>query len=227
MRSPRSDPSRSIQALIFDFDGLILDTEGPEFRTWQEIYRAHGAELSLSTYAVAIGTLNAFDPYAELERQLGRPIDREAVREERRRRTGELIEREPIRPGVETYLLDARQLGMKLGVASSSPRHWVAGHLDRLGLTPRFDCVKSADDVRRVKPEPELYLAALDALGVLPERAVALEDSPNGILAAKRAGLRCVAVPNELTRQLPLERADLRLDSLAEMSLTRLLDVLP
>lgn len=217
----------SIRALIFDFDGLILDTEGPEFQSWQEIYRAHGADLTLSTWAVAIGTLDAFDPYAELERQLGRPVDRETIRQERRRRNIELLEREPIRPGVETYLDDARRFGFKVGVASSSPRHWVAGHLDRLGLIARFDCLRCSDDVARVKPEPELYLSALGALGVAPDQAVALEDSPNGILAAKRAGMFCVAIPNELTRLLPLDRADIRLDSLAELSLAQLLDRLP
>ncbi|MGH2458018.1 MAG: HAD family hydrolase, partial [Chloroflexota bacterium] len=201
----------------------ILDTEGPEFRTWQEIYRAHGAELTLATYAVAIGTLNAFDAFAELERQLGRPIDRDALRRTRRQRNDELLAGEPIRPGVEDYLRDATALGLKLGVASSSPRWWVAGHLDRLGLISRFDCLKSADDVAVVKPEPELYLSALRALGVWPDQAIALEDSPNGILAAKRAGLYCVAVPNDLTKQLPLDRADLRLDSLADLSLARLL----
>jgi len=221
------DSPKLIRALIFDFDGLILDTEGPEFQSWQEIYRAQGADLTLSTYAVAIGTLDAFDPYAELERQLGRPIDRETIREERRRRNVELLECEPIRPGVESYLHDARRFGFKLGVASSSPRHWVAGHLDRLGLISRFDCLRCSDDVARVKPEPELYLSALGALGVAPEQAVALEDSPNGILAAKRAGMFCVAVPNGLTRQLPLDRADFRIDSLAEMSLEQLLGRLP
>lgn len=217
----------AIDAVVFDFDGLILDTEGPEFQSWQEIYRAYGRELPLATYAVAIGTLNAFDPISELERQLGVPLDREAIRQERRRRNRELLAREPIRPGVKTYLDDARRLGIKLGVASSSPREWVAGHLERLGLIDAFGCVKSADDVARVKPEPELYFSALGALNADPARAIALEDSPNGILAAKRAGMFCVAVPNQLTRQLPLDRADLRLDSLAELPLAGLIARLP
>lgn len=216
-----------IGALVFDFDGLILDTEGPEFQAWQETYHAHGCTLPLSTYAVAIGTLNAFDAYAELERQLGRPIDRETVRERCRRRNLELLERQSVRPGIEDYLRDARRLGLKLGVASSSPRSWVVGHLERLGLIQRFDCVRSADDVSLVKPDPELYLAALAALDVAPGAAIALEDSPNGLLAAKRAGMFCVAVPNPLTSQLPLDQADLRLDSLADLPLEDLLARVP
>jgi HAD superfamily hydrolase (TIGR01509 family) len=213
-----------IRALVFDFDGLILDTEGPEFQSWQEIYAANGCTLTFSKWALGIGTLNGFDPYADLEAQLGRPIDRGAVRTERRRRFAELIAGEPVRPGVEDYLAQARRLGLKLAIASSSPREWVTGHLSRLQLIDQFDCLRCADDVRQVKPDPELYQSALVALRAEANEAVALEDSPNGILAAKRAGLYCVAVPNALTRQLSLDHADLTMSSLEDLPLERLLE---
>lgn len=212
-----------IQALIFDFDGLILDTEGPEFTSWQEVFAAHGLTLPLSTYAVAIGTADAFDPLAELERQLGRSVDRERIRAARRARNQELIAAQALRPGIEAYLARADQLGLRLGVASSSTRDWVAGHLERLGIIGHFACLRCRDDVARVKPDPELYRSALAALGARPDQAVALEDSPNGILAAKRADLFCVAIPNPLTRRLRLDQADLRVDSLADLPLEQLL----
>ncbi len=215
--------ARAIRALIFDFDGLILDTEGPEFQSWCEIFAAHGCQLDLASWAVTIGTANAFDPYAELEARLGRAVDREAVRARRRERNAALLAAETIRPGVGEYVAAARRMGLRLGVASSSPRSWVAGHLARLGLLDRFDCLRCVDDVRQAKPDPELYLAALSALEATPEEAIALEDSPNGVLAAKRAGLFCVAVPNPLTARLPLDHADLRLDSLADLPLEALL----
>ena len=113
---------------------------------------------------------------------------------------------------------------MKLGMASSSRRKWVNGHLTRLGLIQHFDSIKCADDVQRTKPDPDLYLAALGALGLQGHEAVALEDSPNGIAAAKAAGLFCVAVPNTLTRQLPLDGVDLVLDSLADLPMKDLLE---
>ena len=97
------------------------------------------------------------------------------------------------------------------------------GHLERLGLSEHFDCIKCADDVKNVKPAPELYLAVVDELGVRPEEAVALEDSPNGITAAQTAGTFCVVVPNPLTRQLSADRADLRLDSLRDVPLAKLI----
>jgi len=213
-----------IQALIFDFDGLILDTEVPDYESWQEVYREHGCDLPFARWAECIGTADIlFDPYDELEAQSGRSIDRAAIRAKRRARYLEMIAAQPLLPGVEDYLADAKRLGLKLGVASSATSDWVHGHLTQRGLIEQFDCIRCADNVRRTKPDPELYLAALYALGLRAEQAVALEDSPNGIRAAVRAGLFCVAVPNALTRHLPLDEAHLRLASLAEMPLERLL----
>ncbi len=213
----------SAALLVFDFDGLILDTEVPEFQCWQEIYEAHGARLALETWAHCIGTANVFDPWAHLAGQIGRPLDLAALQPTRERRMRELIAAEEVRPGVRAYIDDAAALGVRLGVASSSSRQWVGGHLARLGLIERFHAIRCADDVEQVKPDPALYRAVCDALGVDPRHAIALEDSPNGILAAKRAGMRCVAVPNPLTAQLDLSAADLRLTSLADLPLSELL----
>jgi HAD superfamily hydrolase (TIGR01509 family) len=212
-----------IKALIFDFDGLILDTEGPDFQSWQETYESFGCTLPLAEWAMEIGTYGVFDPYDYLARQLGRPIDRAAVRARRHARFAELIEQQTVLPGVEGYIRDAKERGLRVGIASSSPRSWVGGHLARFGLGESFDCIKTADDVERIKPDPALYLAALGALDVQPHEALALEDSPNGALAATRAGIYCVVVPNPLTHQLVLDVADLRLASLAELSLGELI----
>jgi len=215
-----------IRALIFDFDGLILDTESPAFLSWQEIYQEYGCSLPLSTWATCIGTSDAVDAFETLdylEAQLGRPVDRQAIRSKREQREMELVKREPILPGVEAYITEAKRLGLKLGLASSSSRDWVTEHLSRLSLRDCFDCIRCADDVTHTKPAPELYRAVLHALGVRAHEAIALEDSPNGILAAKRAGIFCVAVPNSLTRHLSLDQADLRLTSLADSPLEKLL----
>lgn len=214
----------SIQALIFDFDGLILDTEVPDYQSWLEVYREHGCHLPLSTWATYIGgAADVFDAYADLETQLGRPLDRQAIRERKRKRYSELVAAQPILPGIVDYITTAKRLGLKLAVASSGTRDWVVGHLTRLALLDYFDSVKCANDVERVKPDPALYLAALCALHVDAQQAIAFEDSPNGVLAAQRAGLFCVAIPNPLTCQLPLEHANLRLKSLSDVPLESLL----
>jgi len=213
-----------IRALILDFDGLILDTEGPAFQSWAEIYEEYGVTLPLSKWAAAIGaSLEAFDPHEYLESQLGRTLDHEALQARQRARESELIDAESILPGVGEYVAEAKGLGLKLGLASSSDCEWVHRHLGRLGLRDQFDCIKCADDVERLKPHPDLYLAVLDELGLRGDEAIALEDSPNGITAAQAAGIFCVVVPNPLTRQLCTDRADLRLDSLAELPLAELL----
>ena len=213
-----------IQALIFDFDGLILDTETPIFQSWQEIFRQHGCELTLETWADIIGRPPDFwNPVGHLQRCLDRPVDGEALVAAQRRREEALIAGQPVLPGVLDYLDEASRLGLRIGVASSSPRAWVLGHLSRLGLAARFEVIMTSDDVAQAKPSPDLYLAAVEALEVLPDQAVAFEDSPNGVLAAKRAGIYCVAVPNLLTRRLSLDHADMVIPSLAAWPLEALL----
>ncbi len=214
-----------IQALIFDFDGLILDTEVSSFQTWQEIYAEHNCDLPFDTWAVCIGgSAHTFDPCDYLEEQLGRPVPREELRLRRCQRHIALVETQSLLPGVQEYIRAAKRLGLKLGVASSSSHEWVDNHLARLGVLTYFDSIKCANDVKHSKPAPDLYLASLAALGVRADEAIALEDSPNGVLAAQRAGIFCIAIPNPITSRLSLSHADMRLHSLADISLEQLLE---
>lgn len=215
----------TIRGLIFDFDGTILDTEMPAFRAWQEIYEEHGCSLPLPEWARSLGGGDrGFDPCAYLEVQIGRALDRAAVLERRQARKLELMAAEVLLPGVLEYIESARRLGIRLAVASSSPRDWVEEHLSRFGLLDAFHCLSCAGDVERVKPDPALFLRSLDLLGLRPEEAIVIEDSPNGITAAKAAGIYCVVVPNALTCELPIDHADRRVMSLLEMPLESLID---
>jgi HAD superfamily hydrolase (TIGR01509 family) len=211
-----------IRALVFDFDGLILDTEEPVYRSWLEVYEAHGEELPFERWVQIVGsTTIGFHPQHHLEERLGRSLPKEVLDRRIGRRT-ELVLANNLLPGVVEHLDAAKASGFKVGVASSSSREWVSGHLARLGILDRFDCVRCRDDVTNVKPEPDLYLAVLECLGVGASDAIAIEDSPNGVLAAKRAGMRCVAIPNAITARLDLSQADLVLGSLAELTLAEL-----
>jgi HAD superfamily hydrolase (TIGR01509 family) len=213
-----------IKALIFDFDGLILDTEGPCYQSWLELYNSYGHRLPFDLWVGIIGTSgDTFDQKVELERRLGRKLNWEQIEPKRLSRELELIEVQSILPGVERYLEDARRLGLNVGLASSSSCKWVEGHLINRGLIGYFDCIRASDDVGQVKPAPDLYLAVLGALGLRAGEAIVLEDSPHGVHAAKRAGLFTVAVPNAITRRLDLEGADLRLESLTDLPLEELL----
>lgn len=222
-----ASPNRPIRAVIFDFDGLILDTETPVFQTWDELYRSQGGELSLELWSGIIGTVSDDDDlFGWLEKQLGRRLERDELARRRQQREQELIQQQPTRPGVAAYLQDAKQLGLKIGLASSSPCDWVEGHLTRLGLIHYFDCIRASDDVRRVKPDPELYLAVLRELDLPSSQAIVLEDSPIGVMAARRAGLYTIAVPNDLTRQMDLSHANLVVESLESLPLQELLHAL-
>ncbi len=213
-----------IRAIVFDFDGLILDTEEPVYRSWLEVYQAHGEELPFERWVQIVGsTTTGFHPQYHLEERLGRPLPKEVLDHRIGRRT-EMILAQAVLPGVVHHLDTARELGLKLGVASSSTHEWVEGHLARLGILDRFACVRCRDDVANAKPEPDLYISVLECLGVPASEAIAIEDSPNGVAAAKRAGLRCVAIPNSITAQLDLSEADVTLGSLAEITLRDLLE---
>jgi HAD superfamily hydrolase (TIGR01509 family) len=213
-----------IRAIVLDFDGLILDTEEPIYRSWLEVYEAHGEDLPFERWVQIVGSTQAgFHPQHHLEERLGRPLPKEVLDRRVGRRT-EMILAQGVLPGVVQRLDEAHQLGMKLGVASSSTGDWVRGHLLRLGILDRFDCVRCRDDVEHAKPEPDLYVSVLACLGVTSAEAIAVEDSPNGVTAAKRAGMRCVAIPNNITARLDLSQADLVLSTLADITLRELLE---
>jgi HAD superfamily hydrolase (TIGR01509 family) len=217
----------TIKALIFDFDGLILETEEPIFLSWQKLYASLGLELPLDMWLTTVGSSDAdWDPVQDLNNKMTGDIELSLL-EQRLEYEMEIILAQPVLPGVVNYLESARRLGLKTAVASSSSREWVEGHLRRTGLISYFDCLRTSDDVTFTKPDPELFVTAMQALEVEPQQSLVLEDSANGILAAKRAGAWCVAVPNKITRSSSLDLADLRLDSLADMPLDLLLSKFP
>jgi len=215
-----------IRALVFDFDGLILETETPAYQAWVEVYREFGHELPKELWLEYIGREGGwFDALAYLEGLIGPRADRDEIEKRRDARKTELVMAAAESAGLRTLLTDARSRGLRLAVCSSSTPKWVVGHLERLDLARYFDHVQCRDrpDLR-AKPAPDLYLAACAGLGVRPNEAIAFEDSRNGMLAAQAAGMRCVVVPNELTIAMDLTGADHRFESLAAVSLQTLLD---
>jgi HAD superfamily hydrolase (TIGR01509 family) len=215
----------AIRGLLFDFDGLLIDTETPSRLAYEELYREHGHELPLDKWATLVGTIGAdWDPNTHLEELVGRPLDQVALAERRRAREFELCELEDLRPGIADYLDEAERRGLQTAIVSSSNTDWIEGHLRRLDRNHGWDGILAADgDVERAKPSPDLYEEALSLLGLQPSEAIAFEDSVNGIRAAKAAGIFVVAVPNPITETFALEEADLLLGSLEQLSLEGLL----
>jgi len=216
----------SLQAIVFDFDGLILDTEWSAFSTAAEVWSEHGIELDLAVWQEIVGTAEHVHWSEMLETDLGRPIDRDTVIPARQAQHHGEVEAMDLLPGAEDLIRAASVAGLGLAVASSSPLDWVGGHLERRGLIGSFDVVVCRDHVTMTKPDPELYTAAIEALGVDPAHAVALEDSHHGTVAARAAGLACVAVPNRVTAGQDFRAARLVVDSLERLTLPILEDLL-
>jgi HAD superfamily hydrolase (TIGR01509 family) len=198
-----------LRAVLFDFDGTLWDSETAVYGVFRDLYEEHGHELTLPTWSAAIGTLGGFDPYEELGRLRGLPFDDEEIaRTEDRVRAA--ADRVPLRPGIAALLRQLDGAGVRRALVSSDRSEWLVTHLERLGWPDGWSAMVCADgDAARAKPNPHLYLAALELLDVPAGATFAVEDSPNGIRAARAAGIPCVCVPNEATAELDLSEADL------------------
>lgn len=213
-----------IKAIVFDFDGTIVDTETAWFNAFQETYQSCGAELTLETYSKCIGTsLDVFNPYEYINTLLEHPVDAVSFKQSVKQRHTELMRQEAIRPGIVEVLEGARNAGLKIGLASSSTREWVDTYLKQLEIGDYFECIRTSDNVKKVKPDPELYTQVLECLGVQGDEAIALEDSPNGARAAVNAGMHCIVIPNTITKSLAFDLYHLMADSLADLDFQHLI----
>lgn len=215
-----------LKALIFDFDGLILDTETPEVLVWQNIYKEHGFELPVEEWQKTVGGygISNFDPAQHLSHLSQGTLDPVSLQARYRREADAIIHSNPIMPGVMDMIHDAQANGLKVAIGSSSPHSWVDSHTQRLDIHHHFEHIICQDDVApgRTKPHPDIFLKALEKLNVNNDEAVVFEDSPNGVLASKRAGVFVVAVPNPLTAKMNVQ-GDMTVSSLAELSLKDLM----
>ncbi len=213
-----------IKGVIFDFDGLILDTETPLYKAYNNVFLTYNSEIPLERWQMEVGTKSTFSSLDYLEQKIKKKVNKIALKEQTMKKYLSNINAENARPGVEAYLQEAKQLNLKIGLASSSSYKWVSEHLNRLNILHYFQCIKTADDVEKVKPDPALYKEAAKCLGLEPEECLVFEDSANGAKAAKRANMKCVIVPNEITASMNFCQVEHRLLSMEEMSLGSLLE---
>ncbi|WP_445487675.1 HAD family hydrolase [Niallia sp. 03133] len=214
-----------IKAIIFDFDGTIIDTETAWYIAFRDAYKEHGVDLTLEKYSECLGTsLNSFNPYTYLSTHHNIPIDLDEFRTRIQNAHTEMMEKEAIRPGILDYLQAAKEAGLKIGLATSSEKAWIDKFVDLLGIRDYFECFCTADSVKNVKPDPELYHQALECLGVKASEAIAIEDSPNGSRAAVAAGIHTIVVKNTITNQLPFGTGHYTYDSLENYKLNDLIE---
>ncbi|RWR13223.1 HAD family hydrolase [Siminovitchia fortis] len=209
-----------MEAVVFDFDGLIVDTESVWYDAFRQVFRNLDYGLTIDEFALCIGTSDDV-LFEHLKKNVS--FTKEAVIKEAESIYKDRLQGLKLRDGVLEYISSAKKLGLKIGLASSSNRNWVEGFLERFEIKDYFDVIKTADDVVNIKPDPELYLAAIKDLGAAPERIIAFEDSQNGLRAALAAGLNVVVVPNKVTGHLNFEGHKLRLNSMADLPLEDLI----
>lgn len=211
-----------LAALLFDFDGVIVDTEVPTFQSWRDIYAEHGVDLALDDWLPAVGsgssTSGAFDAIAHLEQLTGNRVDRDAVVGRRAKRKAELYARAPLLPGVRERLAEAREHGVKTAIVTRNREDRVRAQCEAVGLDHAWQALICAND-QPTRDKADLYRHALAILQVDTDQALAVEDSPSGVHSAKRARVLCAAVPNEITRGAAFDEADVVLSSLADQSL--------
>lgn len=215
-----------VKLIIFDFDGLVFDTETFELEAFQELYKEYNVEFPIKEWINSIGSSLSFDPYEQLLLEYPK-INRDSFRVKRNNLYKQLSEGKLPREGVVDYLERAKQLGIKVALASSSTRSWINYHINKLGILSYFDYICTSDDVLSVKPEPDLYQKVLSYFKMSPKEAVVFEDSPNGSLASIRAGIPCVVVPNKTTKFLEFdERVVLLLNSKKDMTLDEIFKII-
>ena len=219
-RMPHEPAAPHLDAVVFDFDGLIVDTETAIYQAAAAAFAAHGHDVSVEQWSSIVGLGDKDGAwYRALTADLGIDLDRDAFEIEYQKQDRSWRNRLPALPGVEALVLDLVDAGVPLAIASGSDVAWLELHLGRLGLLDHFPVLAGVDRVARQKPAPDAYLLACDELGADPARCVALEDSAHGVAAAKAAGLRVVAVPSSITRFTDLTAADLTVTSVEDVDL--------
>jgi HAD superfamily hydrolase (TIGR01509 family) len=219
-----SSSAPPVRALLFDFDGTMLETESSSYGSWRELLAEHDYDLTHDTWSAAVGTIDGVDPVDLLETHLGAPVDRDALEDRQAALHREMLTTEVLRPGIQRIVDDARARGVHTAIVTSASERWVREHLRRLELDADWEHIVAADgDPARAKPAPLLYEEAIALLGVTPAEGVAIEDSPNGVTAAKAAGLTAVAFPNPITERMDLGQADAIVEDLDGLGLDGLL----
>jgi len=213
-----------LQAVVLDFDGVILDSESAEFEAHRQIFARFGATLTVDEWTSQIGTWTEGQEGRWHERlRMVSPAapDFEAFQAEKARLFAELLSARPM-PGIETLLDELERADVPVAIASTAPALWVVGAAARVGIDTRVRTIVSANDVVRLKPAPDVYLEAVRRLSAEPARSVAIEDSAPGVQSALAAGLKTVAIPHRLTDGHDLAGAHLRVASATELTLDAL-----
>lgn len=204
-------------AVLFDFDGVLVDTEWAIYQSWRRVFEDHGHDLPLAVYTRCIGSdFSTWSAKTHLEDLTGQAFDWHDLDARRQHEILLDLADEGPMPGVRELLEKLTALAVPCAVVSSSSHHWVDGWLAKTELAGYFKTVVCRGDAPRIKPAPDLFLEAARRMALAPRDCLVIEDSLNGIIAATAAGIPAWAVPNRVTRDLDFSLAERIFDSLTE-----------
>ena len=207
-----------VKGIIFDFDGVLVDTEWAIYQSWVHLFRREGQTIDIETYSPCLGAgYSHWNPADYLESLTGKKYDWEVETPARQAMLEADLERMGLMPGAAELLQWCKEHDIPMAVASSSSRRWVAGWLEKLGIMDYFKGVFTRTDGFPVKPNPALFLAARECLDVPPEHCIIIEDSENGTISAARAGIPCVAIPNRMTEASDFSAATEQMSDLHQL----------
>ncbi len=209
---------KQIRGIIFDFDGVLVDTEWAIYQSWVRLFAREGQQISIETYAPCLGAgYTHWDPAKHLESLTEKQYDWDKETDARQAEIEADLQESGLMAGARELFDWCAAQGIELTVASSSSRRWVAGWLEKLSITDRFAAVFTRTDGYPVKPNPALFHAAQEALGLAAEHCLIIEDSENGTRAAQNAGIPCAAIANRMTCHSDLSRAEWNFPDLATL----------
>ena len=216
MQLPSQQAVQDAKVILFDFDGVILDTEWPIYLTWKNLFKREGFDLEPEVYVKCIGSdFDTWSPEKHLEKLSGKTFDWNTENAARQVEIVRAVEEMPPMPGAKELIQSLAE--RKSAVVSSSSHDWVDGWLEKLKLIQYFDTIVCRGDALKIKPAPDLYLEAARRLDVSPKDCLVIEDSMNGMIAAHAAGMKVIAVPNQLTKVLDFSSADWQISLLNEL----------
>jgi beta-phosphoglucomutase family hydrolase len=209
---------RDIRALIFDMDGVIVDSEPLHLLAYQEYFRTHNLEYTAEHNSEFLGTKDVWMAQVLIDRHKLPETPQGMVKAKETILMRLLTEEAKPRPGLHDILTKAKLAELPMGIASSATLPTINLVVDRLNIREYFQTLTSGDEVQNGKPAPDVFLLAAKRVGVDPRHCLVIEDTLNGIKAAKSAGMICIAIPCAETMHQDHSLADVRLQSLEQVN---------
>lgn len=213
--------ARSFDAIIFDHDGTLVDTENPDYEACRIMCQELGITLSMEDWAhIVVGRMDGYNSLFDevIQPHINNGFTQENMWERLRELWPITLQNTGLMPGANSLLTQLHVQNHTMAVATAADRNWAIRWLTNFNLLPYFQAISTGQDVKNNKPAPDVYLHAAQQLGVNPQRCLVFEDSLVGVHSAKSAGMTVIAVPGHVTKSLDFSHADGTIEGLDKIN---------